>query len=118
MSNVSFAAAMSGPKAPRLRPGTYRSTVTAVEPAEEYCEGKAIKIAYQLTDKSGNTHAYSEVFFVGNRYERTRLFCEYLHDNGIPVDNLDEFVGCTEELVLKKSTRGKFLTIESRQFMV
>ena len=74
MSNVSFAAAMGGSKAPRLRPGTYKSIVTAVEPAEEYCEGKAVKISYALSDKSGKTFGYSEVFFVGARYERTRAF--------------------------------------------
>ena len=118
MSNVSFAAAMGGSTAPRLRPGTYKSIVTAVEPAEEYCEGKAVKISYTLSDKSGKTFGYSEVFFVGAHYERTRAFCEYLQDNDVPVDNLDAFIGCTEELVLKRSTRGKFLTIESRRFVV
>ena len=118
MSTVSFSAAMSGPKAPRLRPGTYRSTVTAVEYAEEYCEGKAIKISYALTDKNSKNFSFSEIFYIGTRYERTRAFCEYLEENGIPADNPDEFVGCTEELVLKRSTRGKFLTIESRRFLV
>lgn len=100
-----------------LRTGKYSSRALSVEWAEEYCTGKAIRISYELTSESGAKHDFSEVFYNDPRNERTSEFFDYLEENGVSLDAIDEFVGCKEELVLKRSTKGRFLTIDQRTFI-
>ena len=100
-----------------LRVGTYKAQVTTVEWADDYGTGKAFRVKYSLLSENGEKHDYSELFYNDPRNKRSAAFFDYLEANGIPLDAIDEFVGCREEIVLKKSTRGRFLTIDERTFL-
>lgn len=106
----------SGYKKLKLVPGDYTSTVKSVDWADGYVKGKAIKISYHLTSKSGSEFEFSEIFWVhgGNR---SRDFDKYLNDNRI--DNIADFVGCKEKLTLMNDVRnGKvYLNIVDREFI-
>ena len=112
---LSIAKAFAAPKKKLLAPGTYESVVTSVAYAAAYVEGKAIELHYELTAADGSVHPYSEVFFNELTNHRSAKFFEYLRSLGIPLDELEAFVGTKEKLVIKKSTSGRFMTIESRE---
>ena len=85
-----------------LRPGTYHSEVLYADWSDAYVAKAAFEIKYRLTDAAGAEFTYGEVFFAkGNN--RTDEFLDYLLANGL--EEISEFVGCTEELVLKKDVR-------------
>ena len=106
----------SGYKKLKLVPGDYTSTVKSVDWADGYIKGKAIKISYHLTSKSGSEFEFSEVFWVRGS-SRSVDFNEYLKSNGI--FNVDDFVGCEEKLTLMNDVRnGKtYLNIVDREFI-
>lgn len=95
--------------------GTYSSVVTSVAYAADYVKGKAIEVQYSLTAADGSVFKYKEIFHNNRKNPRTDEFFRYLESLGISLDQLEDFVGTTEELVLKKSGKGKLLTIESRR---
>lgn len=113
--SFSIAKAVAAPKKKQLAPGIYESVVTSVAYAAAYVEGKAIEIHYELTAADGSVHPYKEVFFNDFMNPRSAEFFGYLKGIGIPLDELEVFVGTQEKLVIKKSTKGPFMTIESRE---
>lgn len=119
MSSISFSVskAVAAPKKAQLTPGIYDSVVTSVAYASAYVEGQAIEIEYKLTASDGKHHTYKEIFFNDFSNPRSAYFFEHLKKIGIPLDALETFVGTREKLVIKKSTRGRFMTIESREFV-
>ena len=114
---LSISKAVAAPKKNKLAPGTYESVVISVAYATAYVEGKAIEIRYELTAADGSVYPYKEVFFNNEMNPRSAEFFEYLEDIGIPLDELEAFVGTHEKLVVKKSTRGPFMTIEHRELI-
>ena len=99
-----------------LRPGTYRSEVLYADWSDSYVDKAAFEIKYRLTDAAGTEFAYGEVFFAkGN--SRTDEFVAYLLANGL--EEISEFVGCSEQLVLKKDVRDNKarLRITERKFL-
>lgn len=106
----------SGYKRVKLVPGDYTSIVKSVDWAEGYVEGKAIKLSYHLTSKSGSVFEFSEIFWVHGS-SRSDNFDKYLKSNGI--SNVDDFVGCEEKLTLMNDIRnGKtYLNIVNRKFI-
>ena len=113
----SIARAASKPKKASVPPGVYESIVTSVAYADEYVDGEAIDVRYLLTAADGSEFEHKEIFYNTLKNRRTREFFEYLEEIGIPDDALEEFVGTKEKLVLKRSTQGRYLTIESREFI-
>lgn len=118
MKKVSLAATFADKKTTRrLRVGTYHSRVISVAYSEQHTTESAIEIKYQLTAQNGETFDYSEYFFLDDWNSRSRDFSKYLAQNGINPSDLTSFVGHEEELVLKKSTKGPFLNIDTRVFL-
>lgn len=118
MSKISLSAAFADKTTQKkLRIGTYRSKVTSVVYSEKHVAGSAIVIHYKLTAGNGDVFDYSEYFYLDGRNPRSQVFFAYLEESGIDPDDLGQFEGCAEELVLKKSTNSRFLTIESRRFL-
>ena len=112
---ISLSKALSTPKAKALVPGIYRSVVLSVAYAADYVHESALEIKYELTAADGSTHPYREIFFNDSSIPRTRAFLEYLDSLGVPMNELEQFVGFEEELVIKKAGKGKLVTIESRR---
>ena len=106
----------SGYRKAKLIPGDYTSIVESVDWAEGYVKGKAIKISYHLTSKSGSEFEFSEIFWVHGS-SRSNDFDKYLKKNGI--EDIADFVGCEENLTLMNDIRnGKtYLNIVDRKFI-
>lgn len=99
-----------------IPPGVYRSKVIRVEIDNRYQKG-AVVVTYELKDKKKN-YTFKEVFIDDDRFERTVDFFDYLSELGI--ENLEDFVGCEEELDLKWNFTAKGrkeLTIDTRKFL-
>ena len=115
--SFSISKAVAAPKKKQLAPGIYESVVISVAYAADYVEGKAIEIHYELTAANGSVHQYKEIFYNDFMNPRSTKFFNYLEKIGVPLDALEAFVGTREKLVIKKSTRGPFMTIEHREFI-
>lgn len=89
-----------------IKPGIYEATVTACGYDDSYAGDGAIRVAYELIGSNGKTFNHSEVFFDNDYNDRTWEFKEHLYDIGITEDNLEDFVGCKERIVVKKIVRN------------
>ncbi len=103
-----------------LHPGRYSATVQSVEQPEGYADGHAVKVTYELTDTSGNSYLYHEIFrTVDPVGKRSKKFFDYLERNGIT--EWEDFEGCQEALTLQYEFvgKGRYLNIdqETRQFV-
>ena len=105
----------SAAKKTRLCPGVYDSVVISVDYAADYVSEQAIEIHYELTAPDGSVYPFAELFYNDNRIPRTEKFFHHLEENGFSLASLEAFVGTKEKLILKKSIRGPFLTIEHRE---
>ncbi len=118
MSTISNFLAKSKTKSRKstINPGIYISKVASVELDTRY-KDDALVITYEL--ETGNkTNNYKERFILNNRFKRTVDFYKYLYNNGI--SNVDDFVGCYEEIDLRWDftyTGKKELTIVNRKFL-
>lgn len=111
----SFAKASSASRGKKLRPGTYKSEVVSLGFSEEHVKESTYEIHYKVVTDSGEEHDFREFIYNDPYNKRTKKFFKYLEKIGVPLDDLEKFIGTKEILVLKKSTRGPFLTIESRE---
>ena len=102
-----------------LKVGKYDSVVTDICFHPDYCTEEALLVKYLLSDESGKSYNYQEVFFNQESNTRTQAFLDYLINNGIPLENFTDFRGCKEKIALKKTVRGNrpMLTIDKRQFV-
>jgi len=103
-----------------LHPGKYSSTVKSVKQPEGYADGHAMKVAYELTDTSGNSYLYHEIFRTKEPVgPRSKKFFDYLEQNGIT--EWEDFIGCQEVLRLQYEFvgKGRYLNIDldTRQFV-
>lgn len=100
-----------------LSTGFHFSRVDDVYWSKGFIEGQAIEIKYTITDTDGTEHEFKETFYNDDSNERTNEFFEYLKQHGI--DDINEFVGCTEEVDIRKNAtnRGVFKTIYRRKFI-
>lgn len=105
------------PNLNQLRVGTYKSKVMKVLDHPDYRDGDAVKIIMKLEDQNGNLFDYEETFIIRGNNNRTEQMGNYLAENGI--EYWDDFVGCCEEVVLRKAARNFkiFLTIDERRFL-
>lgn len=99
--------------------GTYDSVIISASYSEEYVDGEAFVLSYELQDNKGNKYSYSETFIndVGNA--RTAKFDEYLDANGVALDDITELKGLTEKVTIKKQVVGSrsYLNIVDREFV-
>ena len=103
----------------RLQPGEYQSQAVSVEEASGFVAGDAVTITYEL-EKAGNKWSFRETFMCQLHNPRTAAFVEYLENNGVDSQDLNDFVGCREKVQLlkeDKGERGVFLNIVAREFM-
>ena len=102
-----------------LKVGSYEATVISIGYHPDYADEGALQVTYELVNGSGERFTYKETFINNYRNARTKAFFEYLESNGIPVDSLENFCGCKENIVLKKNAtnRGTFLNIDEREFV-
>ncbi len=89
-----------------IRPGTYEAIVTACGYDDSYAGDGAFSVTYELTSGNGKKIKHSEVFFDNDYNDRTWAFKEHLYNLGITVENLDDFVGCKERIIVKKIVRN------------
>ena len=84
--------------------GTHTSIAVKAEFDDNYADGEAFRIHYQLTDKNGQKYPFIETFYNTLKNERTAQFFEYLDGLGIECDDdgLPNVVGLRETVVLKK----------------
>ena len=101
-----------------VKAGTYTALVKDVYFDEEYVGDGAFKIVYELIDAEGNKQKFDELFYDNENPRRNDLL-DYLEENKIRHDNLSDFIGCTEEVVIKKLVRDNtaFPSIVERNFI-
>lgn len=109
---------------PKPYPGSFDSLTADVCVPEGY--DNAVDISYRLTDAKGNTFDMVERFYTREHSsEREKQFFRYLEEHGINVykdiNNLNDFIGCREKVLLKYQARGRqgrvFLNIVEREFV-
>lgn len=108
---------VSKSKKNNVRPGNYTAKVTNICWTPGYVKGKAITITYELVSSSGKSYPFEELFFNSRQNSRTDEFMAHLEAAGI--DDINDFVGCTEEVTIAKTADAyhSFSTISDRQFI-
>ena len=114
MSKISLSRAVGKKREKKLPVGTYLSVVTHVGFSEKHVTETALEIRYELTAADGSKYPYREIFENDDRNPRTAAFFDKLESYGISLEDLGEFEGFQETLVLKQQVGKPFLTIESR----
>lgn len=114
MSKISLSRAVGKKREKKLPIGTYQSVVIHVGFSEKHLAETALEIRYELTAADGSKYAYREIFENDDRNPRTAAFFDKLEEYGIPLDDVTQFEGFEENLVLKQQVGKPFLTIESR----
>lgn len=97
-------------------PGVYTSKVLNIKYDDRYSDG-AYVITYELQGQN-KTYAHTEYFINSFRFERTRKFYKYLNEHRIA--EIDDFVGCIEELDLRwnfTNTGKRELKVHTRKFI-
>ena len=115
MGKISLSHAVGKTREKKLLGGTYNSIVTSVSFSERYLAETALEIQYELTAADGSTYPYRELFVNDDRNARSAAFFDKLEVYGIPLDDIGQFEGFEEVLVLKQQIGKPFLTIESRE---
>lgn len=102
-----------------VKPGKYTSVVKDVFADDSYAGEGAFKIIYEFTDATGNKYPFSEIYY-DNENDRRNDLLEYLEEQGISYDDLSAFIGCKEEVVIKKVVRGDsaYNNIVERNFVM
>ena len=106
-------------KKSRLVPGDYDAVVISVDDAPGFVPGDAFRVTYELT-RNGKSYTYHETFINDLGVDRTAEFADYLAKNGIPTDDIDQFVGRREKVKLLKENlggRGIHLNIVEREMV-
>ena len=115
MSKISLSRAVGKKREKKLPVGIYQSIVTSVGFSEKHLAGTALEIKYELTATDGSKYAYREIFENDDRNPRTAAFFDKLEEYCISLDDVGQFEGFEETLVLKQQVGKRFLTIESRE---
>ena len=82
--------------------GDFESTVVSVETPQDFVEGEAFDITYDLVDENGTHHSYRERFYADTSNERTATFADYLDNIGVGRENIENFVGTKEKISIRK----------------
>ena len=114
MKKISISRAVGKKYEKKLPVGTYVSVVTSVGFSEKHLAETALEIKYELTATDGRKYPYREIFENDDRNPRTAAFFDKIESYGISLEDLGEFEGFQETLVLKQQVGKPFLTIESR----
>ena len=102
--------------------GEYIATVTRAEYSPYYDpEDSAFVVTYRLENKNGDQYSFRETF-LNTKYcynDRTSDLLEYLHENGIEINEPADFVGCVEKVLIKKVLNGdrSYKNIITRDFV-
>ena len=72
-----------------------------------------------MTTKDGKTLEFTETFWLNDNNERSNELLDYLAENEIYEDHLEEFTGCREQVTIKKniSHGHAFPSIVAREFI-
>ena len=99
--------------------GIYNAECVSIGMHPDYADESAILVKYVLTDENGKIFDFSEVFYNNSFNKRSCEFFDYLEENDIPLDNVDNFIGCTERVTMKKLVRSNksMLSIVAREFV-
>ena len=114
MKKISLSRAVGKKYEKKLPVGTYMSVVTSVGFSEKHLAETALEIKYELTATDGSKYSYREIFENDDRNPRTAAFFDKLEEYGFSLDDVTQFEGFEEILVLKQQVGKRFLTIESR----
>ena len=96
--------------------GNYDAEVIAIDYAYGYPEGEAFDVYYKLWDY--NHKGYSYVYFeryLNTNNDKCNAFFSYLNSIGIDKNNVKEYIGVNEILVLKNE--DGVITTEYRTYV-
>ena len=104
----------------KLKPGLYSSEIVEVRTPDGYCEDDAFELTYRLTDdQTGAVFTKREIFYNDSNNPRTAALLDGFAQNGVQIQETEDFVGIKEIVTLKYSIKKgrSFLNIVDRTFV-